>query len=104
MKEARRMNPQEIIEKLAANRKILRDFEVNALYLFGSVSRNENRPDSDVDLLVEFESDAGIGLFEFAQLRRLLSELLGCKVDLATPDALHRELRERIMREAVRAA
>jgi predicted nucleotidyltransferase len=43
-------------------------------------------------------------LFKFVQLRRELSHILGCKVDLATPDSLHRELRDDILKEAVHAA
>lgn len=62
------------------------------------------KKDSDVDILVEYESDAHVGLFQFVRLRRELSDILGCEVDLATPDSLHKELREDILKEAVHAA
>jgi predicted nucleotidyltransferase len=60
--------------------------------------------DSDVDLLVEFEQGACVGLFEFARLWRFLSELTGRNVDLVTRRGLHRELRDDILNEAIRAA
>ena len=98
------MNKEQIILKLSSNRQILREFHVKALYLFGSVVRGDETQTSDVDLLVEFEDAVSVGLFEFARLQRMLSAILDCKVDLATPDALHKALKGRIMEEAVRAA
>ena len=50
------------------------------------------------------EPDAPIGLFEFARLRRRLSELVGREVDLVTRDAIRPEMRDEILREAVHAA
>jgi predicted nucleotidyltransferase len=97
------MSKEEIVRILAANREALEEYSVKELYVFGSVVRNEAEEGSDVDLLVEFEDDAHIGLFTFARLRRFLGELLGADVDLVTPDALHRELRHDILREAVAA-
>jgi predicted nucleotidyltransferase len=76
---------------------------VARLAVFGSVARNEATAASDVDILVEFRPDARIGLFEFARLRRDLSEILGCEVDLVTPEALHPSMRESILREAIYA-
>ncbi len=70
--------------------------------LFGSVLRDDFRPDSDVDLLVEFESGATPGFFGMEELRAELSALLGGReVDLVTPAALHPLLRERILSQAV---
>ena len=68
--------------------------------LFGSSVRGEASPGSDIDLLVEFELDAEIGLFEFIQLKDELSNLLGNSVDLVAEDSLHPELRGDILREA----
>lgn len=53
---------------------------------------------------MEFEPSAHIGLFEFSRLRRELSRLLECEVDLATADALHKGMKEAILKEAIRAA
>jgi predicted nucleotidyltransferase len=98
------VNKEQVIAVLRSNGDSLRGFHVKALYLFGSVVRGDEKQASDVDLLVEFEPDSQIGLFEFARLQRRLSDLLGCKVDLTTPDALHKSMKGRIMEEAVRAA
>jgi predicted nucleotidyltransferase len=98
------MDKEQVIALLKKNINSLRDFHVKALYLFGSVVRGDEKQTSDIDILVEFEHDARIGLFEFSRLQRTLSEILGSNVDLATPEALHKEMKGRIMEEAVRAA
>ncbi len=98
------MNKEQVITILKKNNDLLSDFQVKALYLFGSVVRGDEKQTSDIDLLVEFEHDAQIGLFKFSRLQRALSEVIGCKVDLATPEALHKAIKGQIMEEAVRAA
>ena len=80
----------------------LRAHAVKELWLFGSAAREELRAGSDIDILVDF--NAPVTLFEFARLRRRLESLLGRSVDLVTRDALKPQLREQILREAVRAA
>jgi len=64
--------------------------------------RREARPDSDVDLVVEF--DHQIGYFALFRLRDQLAVWLGRPVDLATADSLRPELRQRTLSEGVRAA
>ena len=98
------MDRETVIMKLSRHRRILQEYGVKEIRLFGSVARGEAGSGSDVDLLVEFEPSAHIGMFEFSRLRRELSQLLGCEVDLATPDALHKAMKEDILREAIRAA
>jgi predicted nucleotidyltransferase len=98
------MNVQEVIEKLRAATALSEEFPIRSLAVFGSVVRGDAGPESDVDILVEFEPDAHVGLFDFARLKRRLSEILGRSVDLATPDALHPALKDRILKEAVHAA
>ncbi len=80
----------------------LRTHAVKELWLFGSAAREELKAGSDIDILVDFA--APLTLFEFARLRRRLESLLGRSVDLVTRDALKPQLREQILREAVRAA
>ncbi len=65
---------------------MLEEFSVKSIALFGSVVRGEARPDSDVDIPVEFDPEARIGLFSFVHLKDLLSDLPGCSVDLVTPE------------------
>lgn len=79
----------------------MKKFGVRSISIFGSVARNKVGRQSDVDLLVEFEKP--VGLFEFARLQMYLEEVLGRKVDLVTPEALRKELRETILREAIHA-
>jgi predicted nucleotidyltransferase len=98
------MDRETVIMKLSHNRQLLEQYGVKSLRLFGSVARGEAGVGSDVDLLVEFDPSAHIGMFEFSRLRRELSRLLGYEVDLATPDALHKGMKEDILREAIRAA
>ena len=98
------MDRDGVIKTLSQNRRLLEVYGVKSIRLFGSIARGEGGPRSDVDLLVEFEPSAHVGLFEFSRLRHELSRLLGCDVDLATPDALHKGMKEDILREAIRAA
>ncbi len=88
---------------LEANEELLKQFHVRSLSVFGSVARGEAGPGSDIDLLVDFEPGARIGFFLFALLQKCLEELLGTKVDLVTPDALHEEMREEIIEGSVHA-
>lgn len=98
------MTRDEAIEKIRQNHQLLKKFSVQSIAVFGSVARGESRPDSDVDILVEFEPDARIGLFGFLHLKEVLGEMLGCSVDLVTRDALHPALKESILEEAVHVA
>jgi predicted nucleotidyltransferase len=98
------VNRTEVIKKLALFKDELKQFSVKDLYLFGSYAREEADEQSDLDILVEFEPGAQIGLFEFARLRRRLCELLGREVDLVTRDALRPEMKDQILREAVHAS
>jgi uncharacterized protein len=97
------MRRDEALEILRGQAEELKSsFAVSSLSLFGSVARDEAGPESDVDLLVEFEEP--VGLFEFVRLQMHLEALFARKVDLVMPDALKRQLRDRILGEAVRAA
>jgi predicted nucleotidyltransferase len=72
---------------------------IRRLALFGSVLREDFRPDSDVDVLVEFEPEHVPGLLFFA-MERELSEILGRKVDLNTPGFLSPYFRDQVLAEA----
>ena len=87
----------ELLETLRRHRSELKTFGVKSLALFGSAVRGEARPDSDLDILVEF--DKPIGLFGFIRLKHRLSEILGRQVDLVTREALKPQLREHILQE-----
>ena len=95
------MQRDEVLRRLSADRKELGGYGVKSIAVFGSVARGEAGPDSDIDILVEFGEPTG--LFEFVRLKRHLESLLGRRVDLATPEALHRRMRADILDEAVYA-
>jgi predicted nucleotidyltransferase len=67
--------------------------------VFGSVARDEETPESDLDLLVEFEP--GRSLLDHIALAQDLKDLLGREVDVVTEGGLHGYIRDRICREAV---
>lgn len=98
----KRKTRDEILEALASQRSLLDRYGVSAISLFGSVARGEATEESDIDLLVEFSQP--IGLLQFVELKRLLQEFLGRPVDLVTPKSLKPQLRDRILKEAIRAA
>ena len=93
---------EEMLHALRAQRPLFERFGVESVALFGSLARDEATENSDVDLLVEFSKP--IGLLQFAALRRVLAEALGRPVDLVTRNALKPQLRDQILREAIRAA
>jgi len=72
---------------------------IKRLALFGSVLREDFTPESDVDVLVEFEPDARVGL-RFFRMERELAEILGRKVDLNTRGFLSRHFCDQILAEA----
>ncbi|MCA1694405.1 MAG: nucleotidyltransferase domain-containing protein [Actinobacteria bacterium] len=73
---------------------------VQRLALFGSALRRELQPDSDIDLLVEFEPGRTSGLLRLAPLELELEELLGREVDLRTPADLSRHFRDDVVANA----
>jgi uncharacterized protein len=70
------------------------------LSLFGSRLAGTARPDSDIDLLVEFEPGCEPGLIGLASMEAELAAMLGAKVDLRTPQELSRHIRDRVLRTA----
>jgi predicted nucleotidyltransferase len=87
--------------KVAFDREKLAEFcrhnHIRKLSLFGSVLTDRFSPDSDVDVLVEFEPRNGPGYFGLAGMEIELSEMLGRKVDLRTPQELSRYFREEVV-------
>ena len=89
--------------KIAIDRQTITDFcrrhHIRKLALFGSVLREDFRPDSDVDVLVEFEPGQRVGL-AFFTMQDELSDLLSHNVELNTPGFLSRYFRDEVLREA----
>jgi len=94
------MKNTEIIQLLRQHREELRKrFGVKSLAIFGSVARGEAGPDSDVDILVEFEGRATFD--RYMGLKFFLEDLLGRRVDLVTRKALKPRMRPYVEREAI---
>jgi hypothetical protein len=80
--------------------EVCRRYGVKELSLFGSAARGEMTPDSDVDVLVEFESGVRIGVLRFESFAEELESLVGRKVDLVTRRGLKPWVRSQVLRDA----
>ncbi len=80
--------------------RICERFQVRELAVFGSAARGEMLASSDVDLLVEFQPNAKVGLLKFAELEEELAATLGRRADLVSKGGLKRAIRSRIHAEA----
>ena len=94
------MRRDEALKRLSERKDELHEkFGVTSIAIFGSTARDEARPDSDVDTLIEIERPAGF--FDIARVKFYLEEVLDTKVDLVTPGALRSPVRERIYKDLV---
>lgn len=93
------MKRDEVLAILAQHQESLKCFGVKSLAIFGSVARDEARPDSDVDILVEFE---GLVTFDrYMELKFYLEDQLGTRVDLVSRRTLKPQIRPSIEQEAI---
>jgi uncharacterized protein len=77
-----------------------RRHHIRRLAFFGSVLRDDFRSDSDVDVLVEFEPEYRLGLFELIRMQQKFSKMIGREADFRTPEDLGRYMRDRVMAES----
>lgn len=97
-----RNNLYEIMHTLKEHEEELkRKYRIKSIGIFGSRVRNEAAENSDLDILVEFEPDAGIGLLKFVELENYLSDILAVKVDLVEKSSLKPRIGRRILEEVV---
>jgi hypothetical protein len=97
----------QIMKSLDEVRQIIRDqkpyisqqYGVEVIGVFGSYIRHEQRPDSDLDLLVELDDPPKISLIGLVELEDYLSQILGVKVDLAIKKNLKKRIGARILQE-----
>ena len=92
--------PMPMLPGDAALTALCRRHRIRRLALFGSVLKGTARPDSDIDLLVEFEPGLAPGLLGISSIEIELGQLLGRKVDLRTADDLSPHFREEVLRQA----
>jgi predicted nucleotidyltransferase len=94
---------EQILQALTDNLKTVHDrFGVDSLSVFGSIARDSLTSESDVDILVRYHETPGI--FSFLDLKQYLEEIVGWPVDLVTEGALKKQLRSKILQEAIRVA
>ncbi|MCB0156797.1 MAG: nucleotidyltransferase family protein [Caldilineaceae bacterium] len=94
------MSVEEIIHTLRGVRfELRRRFHANVIGVFGSVARGDDRSSSDIDILVDFDPDAG--LFDLVGLSLFLEELFKRKVDVVPSDSLRPELRTSVLNSVV---
>jgi len=105
LEEVDRRPPQlaDVLRSLRERAADLRDKGVAALWVFGSVARGDARPDSDIDLLIDFAAESEPSLLTLSRLQRDLADALGRPVDLGERRALKPRVAEAAEREMVRA-
>lgn len=90
--------------QIPVDREKIADFcrrhHIRKFAFFGSVLRDDFRPDSDVDVLVEFEPGVRVGLFELMSMQLEFSDLIGREADFRLPGDLSRYFRDRVIAEA----
>lgn len=92
----------EIQEILRSHKPYLAEaYGVTELGVFGSYVRGGQQPDSDVDILIELERPARIGLIGLVELQEYLSEVLGAPADIALKSSLRKRIGQRILAEVV---
>jgi uncharacterized protein len=96
------MNLSDLRRLIIPEAEALRARGVTAIYVFGSLARGEAGPESDIDLIVDYDPTSEFNLFDLAGVHRRLSERLHMNVDVVTRDGIHRRIRDRVLNEAVR--
>jgi uncharacterized protein len=82
------MRTEDALLVLRRHERDLRARGVRRAALFGSVARGENRPDSDIDIMIEIEPEADIGVFEYAGIKEYIASLFDDPVDVVSRDNL----------------
>ena len=94
------MKRDEAISLLQAHKTELKRMGVDHLYLFGSMARDDARPDSDIDLFFDHERGK-LGLYELIDVQEYTTGILGRKADIMTRNSIHPDLKQRIEKSAV---
>jgi len=93
----------QVVAKLQDHKAELHRRGVRHAALFGSVARGESTPTSDIDILIELDPQAPIGLFEYVEITQYLADLFSVRVDVANHSSLKPLVRPSIERDAVYA-
>jgi predicted nucleotidyltransferase len=99
------MDRSTLIEALRKYDAPLRQNGATGLYIFGSRARGTHRPDSDLDLFIDYDPEVHVpNIFRLMQIEERIAGDLGIPVTITTRDALHPLMKERIERDAVRVS
>jgi predicted nucleotidyltransferase len=96
------MNRTQTVAKLQSYADAIKAFGATSLFLFGSIARNENNSNSDLDLFVDYDPNGKFNALDLVDIKFLLEDRLGLEVDDTTRDSLHPMLRDDIEKSAVR--
>jgi uncharacterized protein len=94
---------QEIIDRLRQNEAALRARGVSHAALFGSCARGDNRPDSDIDIMIEVDPAAGIGVYEYVALKDYIAALFDRPVDVVSREGLKPYVKPAVTTDAIYA-
>jgi predicted nucleotidyltransferase len=97
------MKRDEVISKLRAHEAELKAAGILRLATFGSVARGDDSPESDVDLLAEFDKTKHYTLLTMGRIESRLADLLGTRVDLSSPEWLKESVKKQVLQDAVLA-
>ncbi|MCR1795700.1 nucleotidyltransferase family protein [Leptospira sp. id769339] len=97
------MNREQVLGNIRKNILTIQSYGIDSIGIFGSVARNENTPNSDLDVLVSFR-DGQLNLDTYMDLKFYLESLFNCKVDLVTVSSIKPYFKEQILQEVVYAA
>jgi predicted nucleotidyltransferase len=96
------MNRTQTVAKLQSYADAIKALGATSLFLFGSIARNENNSNSDLDLFVDYDPNGKFNALDLVDIKFLLEDRLGLEVDVTTRDSLHPMLRDDIEKSAVR--
>ena len=97
------MDKRRVVLKLREHERELKAAGIVHLRVFGSVARGEATPESDVDLMADFDKSKRLTLVKVGSLQSRLTDLLGVNVDLSSPEWMKEPVKSKALREAVLA-
>jgi len=98
----RQMSRHEIVRRIRTRADAIRAEGATALYLFGSVARDQAVATTDIDVFVDYDPNSTFSLLNLSGIRLIIMDEIGREVDITTSSSLHPRLKDRILAEAVR--